>query len=136
MSLIDFLKWYALALVISWLNLPLTYRLFKSLPSRGFALSRPLGLLLWGYLFWLLTSLKLLNNDLAGQLAALFLLGALNIAAWPWYFEGIGDLDSGEAEVDHFPGIAVLLWLRAVVICARGQPCDSWHGKTDGDGIH
>jgi len=78
--LIDFLKWYALALVISWLNLPLTYRLFKSLPSRGFALSRPLGLLLWGYLFWLLTSLKLLNNDLAGQLAALFLLGALNIA--------------------------------------------------------
>ncbi len=59
---------YALAVVIAWLNLPLTFRMFKALPGRGFALSRPIGLLLWGYIFWLLTSLKLLNNDLAGQL--------------------------------------------------------------------
>ncbi|MEL7645925.1 MAG: DUF2298 domain-containing protein, partial [Anaerolineaceae bacterium] len=76
----DFLKWYTLALVIGWLNLPLTYRLFKALPSRGFALSRPIGLLLWGYIFWLLTSFKLLNNDLAGQLSALLLLTILNLA--------------------------------------------------------
>ena len=72
----NFLKWYLFAIIIAWVNLPLTHRLFKALPSRGFALSRPLGLLLWGYLFWLLTSLKLLNNDLAGQLTALLLLAA------------------------------------------------------------
>ncbi len=76
----NFLKWYLFAIIIAWVNLPLTHRLFKALPSRGFALSRPLGLLLWGYLFWLLTSLKLLNNDLAGQLTALLLLAALNFA--------------------------------------------------------
>jgi len=79
-SLTDILKWYLFALLIAWINLPLTHRLFKALPSRGYALSRPLGLLLWGYLFWLLTSLKLLNNDLAGQLTALLLLAALNAA--------------------------------------------------------
>ncbi|HQH57619.1 MAG TPA: DUF2298 domain-containing protein [Anaerolineaceae bacterium] len=75
----EFLRWYALAVVIAWLNLPLTFRMFKALPGRGFALSRPIGLLLWGYIFWLLTSLKLLNNDLAGQLTALIFLAALNI---------------------------------------------------------
>jgi len=79
-NLVDLLKWYALALLLGWLNLPLTRRLFKALPSRGFALSRPIGLLLWGYSFWLLTSLKLLNNDLAGQLTALLLLAVLNLA--------------------------------------------------------
>jgi len=78
--LVDLLKWYALAMILGWLNLPLTRRLFKALPSRGFALSRPIGLLLWGYSFWLLTSLKLLNNDLAGQLTALLLLAVLNLA--------------------------------------------------------
>ena len=102
----DFLKWYLFAFCISWINLPLTFRLFKALPSRGYALSRPLGLLLWGYLFWLLTSLKLLNNDLAGQLSALLLLVGLNAA-----FLGRGGLKN------------LAGWLRGnrkLVLCVEG----------------
>ncbi|HOT53318.1 MAG TPA: hypothetical protein PLH68_04825, partial [Anaerolineaceae bacterium] len=102
----DFLKWYLFAFCISWINLPLTFRLFKALPSRGYALSRPLGLLLWGYLFWLLTSLKLLNNDQAGQLSALLLLVGLNAA-----FLGRGGLKN------------LAGWLRGnrkLVLCVEG----------------
>ncbi|MFZ3070456.1 MAG: DUF2298 domain-containing protein [Anaerolineaceae bacterium] len=75
----NFLSWYLVSLVIGWVNLPLSWRLFKALPSRGFHLSRPIGLLLWGYLFWMLTSLKLLNNDLAGQLVAFGILLGINL---------------------------------------------------------
>jgi len=77
--LTSFINWYVFILILGLINLPLTWRLFKGLPSRGYALSRPLGLLLWGYLFWLLTSLQLLHNDLAGQLVALGLVLVLNL---------------------------------------------------------
>ena len=75
----SFIIWYVLILILAVVNLPLTWRLFKALPSRGYALSRPLGLLLWGYLFWLFTSLQLLHNDLAGQLVAFGLVLVLNL---------------------------------------------------------
>ena len=75
----SFIIWYVLILILAVVNLPLTWRLFKALPSRGYALSRPLGLLLWGYLFWLFTSLQLLHNDLAGQLVAFGLVLVINL---------------------------------------------------------
>ena len=89
----SFIIWYVLSLILALVNLPLTWRLFKALPSRGYALSRPVGLLLWGYLFWLLTSLQLLHNDLAGQLVAFGLVLVLDLLAlrggqtkelWAW----------------------------------------------------
>ena len=40
------LVWWLVVQLIGLLALPLTYRLFKGLPDRGFAFARPLGLLL------------------------------------------------------------------------------------------
>ncbi len=79
MKLGNLLVWYLVILLLGWINLPLSWRLFRALPTRGYHLGKPIGLLLWGYLFWMLTSLKLLGNNLAGQLVALGILVAVNL---------------------------------------------------------
>jgi YYY domain-containing protein len=77
---VAFLSWYAIVTALGWAVFPAAFRLLPGLPDRGYALSRGLGLLATGYVFWLLGSLGLLNNTLGAQLlAAVFVLG---IAIW------------------------------------------------------
>jgi len=76
----SFFAWYFTVTLLGWLTFPLAFRLFPALADRGYSLARALGLLVWGYLFWLLTSLNLSQNDLGGILLALVLLGSLS--AW------------------------------------------------------
>jgi len=78
--MIGVFSWYAFSLVLAAINLPLAYTVLKKLPSRGVFLLRPLGLLLWGTIFWWLTSIQLLRNDLASQVTALMILAGLNLA--------------------------------------------------------
>lgn len=77
--MIGVLSWYAFSLVLAVVNLPLAYASMKKLPSRGVFLLRPLGLLLWGAIFWWLTSIQLLRNDLASQVTALLILAGINL---------------------------------------------------------
>lgn len=72
------LSWYLFSLLLAAINLPLAYAGLK-LPSRGIFLLRPLGLLLWGTIFWWLTSIQLLRNDLVSQVTALMILVAVNL---------------------------------------------------------
>lgn len=76
--MIDVLRWYLAVSLVGLINLPLTFQLLAKLPSRGFALMRPVGLLLWAFPFWLLVSLRLMSNDLAGQIAVLVALAIIN----------------------------------------------------------
>lgn len=76
----DFLAWYLAIILLGWLAFPLAYRLFPALADRGYSLARTLGLLLWGYFFWLSSSLGLAQNDSGGVLFGLLLLGGLS--AW------------------------------------------------------
>jgi YYY domain-containing protein len=73
------LFWYLLILLLGWLNFPFSFIVFKKLPGRGFAFSRILGLLLWGFGFWLLTSIGVLHNQVGGILFLFFCLLAINI---------------------------------------------------------
>lgn len=73
------LAWWLAVQVVGLLALPLTFRLFKGLPERGYAFARPMGLLLAGYVFWLLGSLGFLRNSLGGVLFALVVLAAVSI---------------------------------------------------------
>jgi len=77
-------SWYLIVTVGGYITLPLAYRFLKFLPDRGFTLSRPLGLLIWGYSFWLLTSFGVLQNNAGGVLFALLLLACLSA----WVFRG------------------------------------------------
>ena len=77
--MISFILWYVLISIVGWLAVPVAYRLLPNLPDRGFTLARPIGLLLWGYSFWLLASLHIIQNDTGGVLFALVLLAGFSI---------------------------------------------------------
>ena len=94
--MVDFLIWYLLTTLLGWLAFPLAYRLLPALSDRGYAISRALGLLLWGYIFWLMASLGILPNQLTGLLFAALVLGGLCL----WALNGI------------WPG-ELLTWLRS-----------------------
>jgi YYY domain-containing protein len=80
--MISFFLWYLLVSALGWLTFPLAFRLFPALSDRGFALSRAAGLLVWGYVFWLLASLGISQNDAGGILLALAFLIGLTIWAF------------------------------------------------------
>jgi len=79
----NLLSWFIVILIAGWLTFPLSYRLFGKLSDRGYTLSRALGLLLWGFIFWLLCSLGILQNHPGGILFSLGLLTFLSVwAGW------------------------------------------------------
>lgn len=75
----DILKWYLFIQLLGLINLPITLIVFRKLPSKGLYFSKPLGLLLWGFVFWWLASIGLLRNDLASAITALLLVLAANL---------------------------------------------------------
>ena len=75
--MVDVIIWYLLITVLGWLAFPIAYRLLPALSDRGYATSRALGLLLWGYIFWLLASLGVLPNQPSGLLFAGLILGGV-----------------------------------------------------------
>jgi YYY domain-containing protein len=54
--------WWMVVEILGLAALPLALRLFRHLPDRGYALAKPLGILLTGYLFWLAVSFGFLSN--------------------------------------------------------------------------
>ncbi|MGE5463009.1 MAG: DUF2298 domain-containing protein [Syntrophothermus sp.] len=77
-----FISWYILITILGWLTFPLAYHLFPALADRGFSLARALGLLIWGYVFWLFASLGFAQNDAGGLLFGLLILVGLSIWAY------------------------------------------------------
>ncbi|GAB4490188.1 MAG: DUF2298 domain-containing protein [Anaerolineales bacterium] len=76
----SFLLWYITLSLLGLLTFPLAWRLLPALPDRGYSFSRALGLLLWAFFFWLMTSFGLTRNDNGGILLALAVL--VGGAAW------------------------------------------------------
>lgn len=91
--MLSFFLWYLTLTLLGLLTFPLAYRLLPALPDRGYSLSRALGLLVWAFVFWLLTSFGLTRNDHTGILLALV-------------------LTIGFAAV-HLPGSRLFSWMRA-----------------------
>lgn len=73
-DVLAFLNWYGIITLVGVFSLPIAFRFFPRLASRGYAFLRPLSLLLWGYSFWILGSLGILQNDLGGVLLGLGVL--------------------------------------------------------------
>ena len=79
-SILAFVSWYVIITLLGWLTFPLAYFLFPALADRGYSLARVAGLLIWGYLFWIFTSLGLTQNTVGGILFALLVL--VGLSAW------------------------------------------------------
>jgi len=78
--MIPFIIWYLIVTLLGLLVTPLAFRLFPALPDRGYSISRILGILLWGYLYWILGSLGFLKNDVGGIIVAIILV--ILMSAW------------------------------------------------------
>ncbi len=68
--------------IFGLVGLPIAFSLFKNLPDRGYAFAKPLGILLSGYVLWILGSFHLLRNNLGGSLLAIAIVAGLG---WAWY---------------------------------------------------
>jgi YYY domain-containing protein len=78
--MLAFLSWYILVSILGLLTFPLAWRLLPALADRGYAFSRALGLLLWGFIFWMLASLGVVQNDSGGLALAFF--AVIGLSAW------------------------------------------------------
>lgn len=87
--MLSLILWYILITLLGLLAFPLTYKFLPGLVDRGYTLARTLGLLIWSYIFWILGSFGLLQNDIGGELFALILLAILGI----WAFRSIDGAD-------------------------------------------
>jgi len=71
--------WWVTVELIGLAALPLTLRVFRNLPDRGYPFARPLGWLLTGYGFWLLVTFRFLTNTRSAAAFVLLLVAGL---AW------------------------------------------------------
>lgn len=77
--MIPVILWFLIITLVGWITFPLSFTLFPALPERGYAFSRALGLLLWGFIFWFLTSIGLLTNNQGSVILSLCLLVIVNV---------------------------------------------------------
>ncbi len=77
--MIEVLRFWLVIQLFALAALPLAWRLFAALPSRGYALAKPLGLLLVTYVLWIGGSLGLLRNSVGGVLASLAIVAAVSL---------------------------------------------------------
>src|SRR5512146_1510721 len=100
--MVAFISWYVILTLLGWLTFPLVYSLFPALADRGYSLARAAGLLLWGYLYWLLNSLGLMQNNAGGVLFGLLLVAGVSLAS---FFVHGSTFDTRKREI--------LAWLRS-----------------------
>ena len=92
-----FISWYLVVTILGWLTFPLTHRLFPNFADRGYIFARTIGLLIWGYVFWLFASLGISHNDIGGILLALSVLAALS--AWAFWDDRQRTMDRGSSSI-------------------------------------
>jgi YYY domain-containing protein len=79
--LLSVLVWWTIVEILGLAALPLTYRLFKNLPDRGYAFAKPLGILLTSYVLWIGASFGFLRNSWGG-----IVFSILVVAVGCWWF--------------------------------------------------
>jgi YYY domain-containing protein len=108
--MIAFISWYIVLALLGWLTFPLAYHLFPALADRGYTLMRALGLLVWGYAFWLFASLGIAQNDAGGLLLGLLVLVGLSGWAY-WADRGRWNADDGSSTMVNRP-LSMGEWVR------------------------
>ncbi len=82
MQVLYVIAWYLTVQLVGLAALPLTLRLFRNLPDRGYAFARPLGLLVLALSLWLGASFGILRNERVTILVLLLILGGISAALW------------------------------------------------------
>jgi YYY domain-containing protein len=103
------LRFWLVLQVVALPLLPLCLAMFRNLPDRGYALSKPFALILLAFTFWFLNSLRVLPNSTVGILVALAPLAAIGV----WFAWRDADALRGWllAHWRYIAGVEVLLFL-------------------------
>lgn len=75
-------NWWLLITLAGAAVLPLCFRLLGGLSDRGYTLARAIGLLLVGFVFWLLASFGFLNNSTGSIIMAWLLILIISLIAY------------------------------------------------------
>ncbi|HEX2035683.1 MAG TPA: DUF2298 domain-containing protein [Chloroflexota bacterium] len=76
------LWWWLIAQAVALCALPLALAAFRPLADRGYGLSKAFGLLVFGYVAWLLGLSRLLPNGVPALLLTLVLVAAGSVLVW------------------------------------------------------
>ncbi|HLB11769.1 MAG TPA: hypothetical protein VJO15_02310, partial [Dehalococcoidia bacterium] len=71
----EVLLWWLIVELVGLLALPVAFVLLKNLPDKGYALGKPLGILILGYTLWLAGTFNILPNTRPSIALLLILLG-------------------------------------------------------------
>ncbi|MGD0765192.1 MAG: DUF2298 domain-containing protein [Dehalococcoidia bacterium] len=74
--MVETLSWWLALEVMGLVAFPLVYLFFPRFPDRGYAFAKPFGLLIIGFVFWVLGSAWVLSNTPGGIIWAIVLVGA------------------------------------------------------------
>jgi YYY domain-containing protein len=85
-------SWWALVTLAGAAVMPLCARLLGALPDKGYTLARAAGLLVTGYVFWILASLGFLQNTAGSMALAWVIVAAFSLAV---YFQAGQSFDWG-----------------------------------------
>lgn len=78
--MIDALIWFITVEILGFIALPVTFRLFKSLPDRGYAFGKALSILLISFGLWILAFCHILPNEQWAIILLVVLLAAGSFA--------------------------------------------------------
>lgn len=145
--------WYLTAQIITVAVLPLTVRVLRALPDRGYSFAKISGVLLVGVIYWLGFSYGLLRNERGGVWLALLLTGAVSwIVGWAdiknWWrtlrrdgrlgalfatellfvlaFVGWALVRAYDPNVDHTEQPMDLMFMNSIWVSATYPPRDAW----------
>ena len=80
--LLPLFVWWLIVEILALAALPLTYRLFKNLPDKGYAFAKPLGILLISYVLWIGASFGFLRNSWGGIVFSILVVA---LGSWCFY---------------------------------------------------
>ncbi|HET6614454.1 MAG TPA: DUF2298 domain-containing protein, partial [Dehalococcoidia bacterium] len=129
------LRWWLVLQLVGAATLPLCLLAFRRLPDRGYALSKPFGLIVLGFTFWFFSTdnwIPVLPNSPGGIITALFVLAVISAVAAYIHIDDLVAWVSAHwryivgVEVALFVVFALAVSLRAVVgqISGTEQPMD------------
>jgi len=120
--MIELLRWWLLLIVIGIACFPLTFVLFSHARTRGYGLSKVFGLLIWGYLFWLGNSARLISNTRNGSLLTLTVIFILAFSVFMKNRPKIFDWLKQHKEMVIFSESLFLVFILAMLIIRLPSP--------------
>jgi YYY domain-containing protein len=70
----DLFKWWIFFEIIGWIAFPICFSLFKNLYTKGYSFTKIIGLLFWGYAYWIGNTFGIIGNTRLGAVFALIVI--------------------------------------------------------------